>query len=107
MAQKSDGVKRHKPSLEAYAYVERELGAKPSQLCLIACHTWDTLGAVAAGWEAALIKRVGSDVLARSRSGSTFKCLRIRVAALAECGHSRRLARGRESCRASFLATFS
>src|SRR5712671_2402533 len=42
----ADGVKHHKP-----------------KLCLIACHTWDTLGAVAAGWEAALIKRVGNDVL--------------------------------------------
>jgi 2-haloacid dehalogenase len=59
----ADGVKHHKPSREAYAYVERELGVGPSQLCLIACHTWDTLGAVAAGWEAALIKRVGNDVL--------------------------------------------
>jgi 2-haloacid dehalogenase len=59
----ADGVKRHKPSPEAYAYVETELGVKPSELCLIACHTWDTLGAVAAGWEAALIKRVGNDVL--------------------------------------------
>jgi len=59
----ADGVKHHKPSREAYAYVERALGAEPSQLCLIACHTWDTLGAVAAGWEAALIKRVGNDVL--------------------------------------------
>jgi 2-haloacid dehalogenase len=59
----ADGVKRHKPSREAYAYVERELGAEPSELCLIACHTWDTLGAVAAGWQAALIKRVGNDVL--------------------------------------------
>jgi 2-haloacid dehalogenase len=59
----ADGVKHHKPSREAYAYVERELGVKPSQLCLIACHTWDTLGAVAAGWEAALIKRPGNDVL--------------------------------------------
>jgi 2-haloacid dehalogenase len=59
----ADGVKHHKPSREAYAYVERELGVKPSQLCLIACHTWDTLGAVAAGWEGALIKRVGNDVL--------------------------------------------
>ena len=59
----ADGVKHHKPSPEAYAYVEKELGAKPSQFCLIACHTWDTLGAVAAGWEAALIKRVGNDVL--------------------------------------------
>src|ERR1700758_1290215 len=44
----ADGVKHHKPSREAYAYVERELGVQPSQLCLIACHTWDTLGAVAA-----------------------------------------------------------
>jgi 2-haloacid dehalogenase len=59
----ADGVKRHKPAPEAYAYVEKELQAKPSELCLIACHTWDTLGAVAAGWEAALIRRVGNDVL--------------------------------------------
>jgi 2-haloacid dehalogenase len=59
----ADGVKHHKPSRQAYAYVEKELRVKPSQLCMIACHTWDTLGAVAAGWEAALIKRVGNDVL--------------------------------------------
>jgi 2-haloacid dehalogenase len=59
----ADGAKHHKPSREAYAYVERELGARPSDFCLIACHTWDTLGAVAAGWEAALIKRPGNDVL--------------------------------------------
>src|SRR6201991_2040969 len=59
----ADGVKHHKPSRQAYAYVEKELGAKPSDFCLIACHTWDTLGAVAAGWEAALIKRPGNDLL--------------------------------------------
>jgi len=59
----ADGVKRHKPAPEAYRYVEKELQAKPSELCLIACHTWDTLGAVAAGWQAALIRRVGNDVL--------------------------------------------
>lgn len=59
----ADGVKHHKPSRQAYAYVEKELNVGPSQLCLIACHTWDTLGAVAAGWQAALIKRVGNDVL--------------------------------------------
>jgi 2-haloacid dehalogenase len=56
-------VKRHKPAPEAYAYVERELGVSASQLFLIASHTWDTLGAVAAGWGAALIKRPGNDVL--------------------------------------------
>jgi 2-haloacid dehalogenase len=59
----ADGVKHHKPSREAYGYVEKELGTKPSDMCLIACHTWDTLGAVAAGWEGALIKRPGNDVL--------------------------------------------
>jgi 2-haloacid dehalogenase len=59
----ADGVKHHKPSRQAYGYVEKELGVGPSGFCLIACHTWDTLGAVAAGWEAALIKRVGNDVL--------------------------------------------
>jgi 2-haloacid dehalogenase len=59
----ADGVKHHKPSRQAYAYLEGELGVGPCQLCLIACHTWDTLGAVAAGWKAALIKRTGNDVL--------------------------------------------
>jgi 2-haloacid dehalogenase len=59
----ADGAKRHKPARAAYAYVEKELKVPPSELCLIACHTWDTLGAVAAGWEAALIRRVGNNVL--------------------------------------------
>jgi len=59
----ADGVRHHKPSPHAYAYAQQQLGVGPSQLCLIACHTWDTLGAVAAGWQAALIKRVGNDLL--------------------------------------------
>jgi 2-haloacid dehalogenase len=56
-------VKRHKPAPEAYAYVERELAVPASRLFLIASHTWDTLGAVGAGWGAALITRPGNDVL--------------------------------------------
>jgi 2-haloacid dehalogenase len=59
----ADGVRRHKPAPETYASVEKALNAKPSDFCMIACHTWDTLGAVAAGWEAALIKRPWNDVL--------------------------------------------
>jgi 2-haloacid dehalogenase len=58
-----DAVGRHKPAPEAYAYVESQLGAKPSELLLVACHTWDIIGAVAAGWRAALIKRPENDVL--------------------------------------------
>ena len=59
----ADEVKHHKPSREAYGHVEKELGVEPSQLWLVACHTWDTLGAVAAGWNAALIERPGNDLL--------------------------------------------
>ncbi|MGB6985704.1 MAG: haloacid dehalogenase type II [Candidatus Aquilonibacter sp.] len=58
-----DQVQRYKPAPEAYAYVEAQLGTKPADLMLVACHAWDTLGAVAAGWRAALIKRPGNDVL--------------------------------------------
>ena len=39
------------------------LGAAPSEMCMVACHTWDTIGAQAAGWEAGLIKRINNDVL--------------------------------------------
>ncbi|WP_201768877.1 haloacid dehalogenase type II [Bradyrhizobium sp. STM 3843] len=58
-----DSVKVFKPWPQTYASVEKVLGVGPSQLCMIACHTWDTLGAVAAGWEAALVRRPGNDIL--------------------------------------------
>jgi 2-haloacid dehalogenase len=58
-----DGVGRHKPAREAYAYVESQLGVEPSDLLLIASHTWDIIGAVGAGWQGALIRRAGNDVL--------------------------------------------
>lgn len=56
-------VRRHKPAPEAYAYVEKQLQAAPAEMFMVASHTWDTLGARAAGWGAALIKRSGNDVL--------------------------------------------
>jgi 2-haloacid dehalogenase len=56
-------VRRHKPAPEVYAYVQQQLGVPASQLFLVACHTWDTLGAVAAGWGAALIRRPGNEPL--------------------------------------------
>jgi 2-haloacid dehalogenase len=56
-------VRRHKPAPEACAYVEKQLGVAANDLLLIACHTWDTLGALEAGWHGALIKRTGNDVL--------------------------------------------
>jgi 2-haloacid dehalogenase len=53
-------VRRHKPAPEAYNSVADALDVDPGDICLIACHTWDTLGAVAAGWQAALILRAGN-----------------------------------------------
>jgi 2-haloacid dehalogenase len=57
----ADGVKRPKPAPDAH--VEGKLQVQSSQLCIVACHTWDTLGAVAVGWEAALIRRAGNALL--------------------------------------------
>lgn len=59
----ADAVQRHKPATDAYRLVEHALGATPQELLLVACHSWDTLGAVAAGWKAALIRRPGNAVL--------------------------------------------
>jgi 2-haloacid dehalogenase len=53
-------VRRHKPAPEAYHSVAAELEADPAGICLIASHVWDTIGAVAAGWQAALILREGN-----------------------------------------------
>jgi 2-haloacid dehalogenase len=50
-------VRRHKPAQEAYHSVASELNVNPGDVCLIACHVWDTLGALAAGWQAGLILR--------------------------------------------------
>jgi 2-haloacid dehalogenase len=53
-------VKRHKPAPEAYGSVADALELEPGEICLVACHVWDTLGALAAGWQAGLILRSGN-----------------------------------------------
>ena len=53
-------VHRHKPAPEAYESVASALELNPNDVCLVACHVWDTLGAVAAGWQAGLILREGN-----------------------------------------------
>jgi len=59
-----DRVHRYKPAPETYRFVEQQLGLPSSSCCMIACHTWDIVGAVAAGWDAALIARPGNAPLA-------------------------------------------
>jgi 2-haloacid dehalogenase len=55
-----EGVRRYKPAREVYRSVEQALGVPAGQLWLIACHTWDVMGASSAGWKTALILRSGN-----------------------------------------------
>jgi 2-haloacid dehalogenase len=55
----ADEVKHHKPTREAYAHVEKELGVNASRLCLVACHTWDTLPCGCRGMEGCVDKALG------------------------------------------------
>ncbi|MDN4985590.1 haloacid dehalogenase type II [Bradyrhizobium sp. WYCCWR 13022] len=58
-----DSVKLFKPWPQTYDHVARELAVQPSQLCMVACHAWDTLGAVAAGWSAAFVRRADNELM--------------------------------------------
>jgi len=53
-------ARRHKPAPEAYHSVAAALDVAPGDICLVASHVWDTIGALAAGWQAALILREGN-----------------------------------------------
>ena len=59
-----NSVKRFKPSAETYRSVESALGVDAGSLRMVAAHTWDTLGATAAGWKSALVTRPGNAPLA-------------------------------------------
>lgn len=55
-----DSVRRFKPSPEVYHLVAELLDVAPSAICLVAAHTWDTLGAQSVGFAAGLITRKGN-----------------------------------------------
>lgn len=56
-------VGRFKPARECYDMVASELDVRASDLCMVACHLWDTIGAQATGCRAALVRRPGNAVL--------------------------------------------
>ncbi len=58
-----EAVEKFKPAAETYRYVVKELGVETSDLCLLACHLWDTIGAQAAGCCGALVTRPHNAVL--------------------------------------------
>jgi len=56
-------LQKFKPAPETYRSVADSLGVEPAAMCLIAAHTWDTLGAKAMGCAAALVTRPGNAAL--------------------------------------------
>lgn len=56
----AETVGRYKPARETYEMVAQAAGTQLSELCMIAAHPWDLLGARTAGCSAALIERAAS-----------------------------------------------
>lgn len=54
---------KFKPAPENYQRVAQELSVTTSELCLVACHLWDTLGAQVAGCRGAFLTRPGNAFL--------------------------------------------
>ena len=55
-----DSVRRFKPAPEVYHLVAEFLEVAASVICLVAAHTWDTLGAQSVGFSAGLVTRMGN-----------------------------------------------
>jgi 2-haloacid dehalogenase len=55
----ADSVQRLKPAPEPYQFVAKTLGVDISQVRLVAAHSWDISGALAAGCQAAFVARPG------------------------------------------------
>ncbi|MEH6710306.1 MAG: haloacid dehalogenase type II [Paraglaciecola polaris] len=58
-----DSVRAFKPHPSTYAYAAKELNVELEQICLVACHLWDTIGAQAAGCAGAFITRPNNNIL--------------------------------------------
>ncbi|WP_291985760.1 haloacid dehalogenase type II [Candidatus Accumulibacter sp. ACC007] len=58
-----EAVRKFKPAPETYRLVAEQLGVETSDLCLVACHLWDTIGAQAAGCRGALVTRPHNAIL--------------------------------------------
>jgi 2-haloacid dehalogenase len=58
-----DRVRRFKPAAQVYHMAAEELDVAPNAICMVAAHTWDTIGAQSVGCSAALIARSGNAIL--------------------------------------------
>jgi 2-haloacid dehalogenase len=55
-----DRVRRFKPAPQVYHMVAEELHVRPAEICMVAAHVWDTIGAQSIGCSGALIARPGN-----------------------------------------------
>src|SRR5262249_18419490 len=55
-----DRVRRFKPAPQVYHMVAEELNVAPAEICMVAAHVWDTIGAQSVGCFGALITRPGN-----------------------------------------------
>ena len=63
-----DHVHRYKPARESYISLASELGVAPSDLWLVSCHAFDTLGAAAVGYRTALVLRPENAAIALGKA---------------------------------------
>ena len=61
-----DASRTFKPSPEAYALIERELGTAPHEVLFVSSNPWDACGAKAFGLNVAWIERVTPEAMARA-----------------------------------------
>ena len=63
-----DQVHRYKPARESYLSLASKLGVAPSDLWLVSCHAFDTLGAAAVGYRTALVLRPENAAIALGKA---------------------------------------
>lgn len=56
-------VQRFKPAPEVYRLVAETLALPTAELCLVAAHVWDTIGAQSLGYAGAFVQRTGNAAL--------------------------------------------
>lgn len=58
-----DAVRRFKPHASVYQHVAAQLQVETRELCMVACHVWDIIGAQAVGCQGAMITRAHNSCL--------------------------------------------
>jgi 2-haloacid dehalogenase len=78
----ADEVEAYKPDARLYGHAAARLDAPADQICLVAAHAWDVLGAMRAGWRTAWVAHREGRLLA------TVPEPTIRAASLAEAARA-------------------